>query len=147
MALSRINAVTVTLFSTLGKIHQSVKPKHNLNTDFDHSGESGVLHGYNNSDAKYTFVSQNLLGNLNKLADQFEHLKKIVYIRSEKGDATEVVEQLTAKNFEVCSFDQLESTGAKLPECVFEPPKPEDNLLIMYTSGTTGNVGCVKRAA
>ena len=66
-------------------------------------------------------------------------MKNIIYIGDKKPVPTQIIQELSQKKFNVLSFDQLEVNGAKMPVCDFPPPNPEDNFLIMYTSGTTGN--------
>ena len=127
LALARLNAVMVTLFSTLG--------------------DSGVVYGMNQSDARFVVTSESLLPKLNALSGQFQHLQSIVYIRDEKkkadslktAETERLVEQLKEKNFSVTPFDQVEAVGAKVAPCDFPPPHPNDIAVIMYTSGTTGD--------
>lgn len=123
MALARINAVTVTLFSTLS--------------------DSGVVYGMNQSDAKYVITSASLLNKIDKISDQLEHLKSIIYIRDDskenKTEENKYVQNLADKGFTINSYDDVEANGARQPPCEFPIPKPDDLLVIMYTSGTTGN--------
>lgn len=145
LALARLNAVMVTLFSTLG--------------------ESGIVYGLNQSDARFVVTSEALLPKLNSLSGQFQHLQSIVYIRNEKVDQSKetshLVSQLKEKNFSVTPFDEVEAAGAKAAPCHFPPPSPNDIAVsilkvlfcvvksytndsfllqvVMYTSGTTGD--------
>lgn len=119
LALVRINAVTVTLFSTLG--------------------DSGLVYGINQCDAQYVITSQSLLKNLDKLSKQFNQLRTIVYIEDQKCDCNQVVNSLIEKKFQVKSYREIEENGSKLPPIEYSNPNPDETLLIMYTSGTTGN--------
>ncbi|XP_017495100.1 PREDICTED: long-chain-fatty-acid--CoA ligase 4-like, partial [Rhagoletis zephyria] len=119
LALLQINAVMVTLFSTLN--------------------DSGVVFGINHSDAKFVITSKRLLPKINRLSGQFEKVKSIVYIDENGKNDDGNVEQLKAKGLEVVSLEQLAENGSKLPKMDFPSPNPDDTMLIMYTSGTTGN--------
>lgn len=116
LALSRINAVVVTLFSTLG--------------------DSGVVYGINQSESQFVVTSQSLMPKLNKLSNELNDLKAIVYIpdRMNKECGGEAIQKLGEK-FPVMSLDQIRETGKGIPECKFEPPTPDDLFMIMYTSG------------
>ncbi len=118
LALLQINAVMVTLFSTLN--------------------DSGVVFGINHSDAKFVITSKRLLPKINRLSGQFEKVKSIVYIDENGKNDDGNVEQLKAKGLEVVSLEQLAENGSKLPKMDFPSPNPDDTMLIMYTSGTTG---------
>ena len=105
------------------------------NLSFILIGDSGIVYGFNQSDAKYVVTSEDLLGKINKLSDKFEHLKNIVYIRNGKtNNPEELVGKLTEK-YQILPFDQVEANGAKIAPYEFALPQPNDIALIMYTSG------------
>lgn len=61
-----------------------------------------------------------------------------MYIGNQKLDCSQVVGELREK-FTVHSYSEVEALGNKVPVYDFPLPKAEDLVLIMYTSGTTGN--------
>lgn len=122
MALVQINAVMVTLFSTLD--------------------DNGVLFGVNHSDAQFVITSASLLPKIVRLSGKFEKVKSIVYIDDKKQSASKEanqktetnVKQLRERGLEVITLEKLAEGGSKLPKMNFPPPNPDETMLIMYTS-------------
>nr|XP_027203444.1 long-chain-fatty-acid--CoA ligase 4-like [Dermatophagoides pteronyssinus] len=125
LALNRLCAVTVTLFSTLG--------------------DSGVLYGLNQSESEYLIIGESLLQKIDKLQDQLQYIKKIVYIPNSSNSyksrdpKIKASKEKVSKKYSILSLEQLEKNGNNIQPYTFPDPKPDDLMLIMYTSGTTGD--------
>mgnify|MGYP002714293205 FL=1 len=125
LALNRLCAITVTLFSTLG--------------------DSGVLYGLNQSESEYLIVGESLLKRIDKLDDQIRSIKKIVYIADSpnsyksRDQAVKDSKEKLSKKYTLMSMQQLEKNGNNILPHPFPEPKIDDIMLIMYTSGTTGD--------
>ncbi|OTF76107.1 hypothetical protein BLA29_008491, partial [Euroglyphus maynei] len=116
---------TVTLFSTLG--------------------DSGVLYGLNQSESEYLIVGESLLKRIENIDDQIQSIKKIVYIANSpnsyksRDPTIKAAREKLSKKYSMISLEQLEKNGNNIPPYPFSDPKPDDIMLIMYTSGTTGD--------
>ena len=88
-------------------------------------------------------TSQDLLCNkIRSISSSINHPLSIIYIENQKSHSSnrlkESIEELTAKKFQVTTFDKVTEFGSRIPEVEFPIPNPDDLTLIMYTSGTTG---------
>lgn len=125
LALNRLCAITITLFSTLG--------------------DTGVLYGLNQSEAPYLVVGESLLKKIATLDHKIEFLKKIIYIpnnpKSYKSQDVnvQISKDKLEKKYQLMSLGQVEQSGSQIEPYEFPDAKPEDTMMIMYTSGTTGN--------
>lgn len=124
LALTKLNAITVTLFSTLN--------------------DSGVVYGLNQSEARFIITSENLLQRLANIQSELKHVERVIYIPNQvpnEESEKKLVKRLEAlkDRFEPVSFVEVEKCGQTLPEIKYDLPNPDDISLIMYTSGTTGN--------
>lgn len=109
LALARLNATCVTLFSTLS--------------------DSGVVYGINQSDARIVITSQYLLPRVLSLAEQLPNVEHLVYIENPRepislsslssGDKDE-------SKIPISTLKQIEADGEKAPVCKFENPNPDD---------------------
>jgi long-chain acyl-CoA synthetase len=109
-------------------------------------GNSGLIYGLNQTEAKTIITTLDLLPKLKSLISQVPNVSSIVYIKNKN----EVLRETFPQNIAIKSLEEIESLGK---ECVdvqkdklsggdniqFELPNPNDIAVIMYTSGTSGN--------
>ena len=82
---------------------------------------------------------------LEKIRDKTEYLEKVIYVpnrvNSERIDKVEIekAKENLKEKFNPISLDDVEKRGSQIPPCEFAVPELSDVILIMYTSGTTGN--------
>ena len=125
LALNRLCAITITLFSTLG--------------------DTGVLYGLNQSEAPYLVIGESLLKKIDKFDDKIQYLKKFFYIPNNPASYksndinVQIAKDRLGKNYQLFSMKQVEKDGSQIQPYEFPDAKPEDVMMIMYTSGTTGN--------
>lgn len=112
LALWRMDAVVVTLYSNLG-------------TD-------GILTILNQTEATHLITSDENLPKLAKLADKIPQLKTIIYMSGGCRKAPDPSERYKLIPFkEMLNSDRIDQETIK-------SPKADDVALIMYTSGSTG---------
>ena len=82
-------------------------------------------------------TSQDLLARLNRISPQLTQLKNVVYFRDKLNPddpkAQSIVNDLTSKQFNVTTLDQVYQIGEKIPPLEFPKANPNDVTLIMYT--------------
>ncbi|OTF80109.1 long-chain acyl-CoA synthetase-like protein, partial [Euroglyphus maynei] len=125
LALNRLCAITITLFSTLG--------------------DTGVLYGLNQSEAPYLVIGESLLKKIDIFDHKIKHLKKIIYIPNNPASYksqdinVKIAKDRLEKKFHLISLEKVEKNGSQIQPYEFPDAKPEDVMMIMYTSGTTGD--------
>lgn len=125
LALHRLSSITTTLFSTLS--------------------DSGIVHGLNQSESYYLVIDESLLTKIDKLQDEIKFIKQIIYISnhpaSYKSRDTEVqrAKNQLANKYAVSSLNEVEKIGDLIEHYEFPVANPNDVMMIMYTSGTTGD--------
>lgn len=103
------------------------------------------MYGLNQCEAKYVITSEALLPKLSKLADKTEYMDKIVYfpnkIKTNRLNHATIdkSKSLLKSKFTLISLDELKKNAETLPVYQFPKAHLDDVILIMYTSGTTGN--------
>lgn len=118
-ALYRMGSVVATLYATLG--------------------DDGVTFGVNEVEATHLITSNDLLPKIKKLRPNLSTLKTVIYVCDKINGEYEKQSLQSIDGVELVEFHQLESEGSKLaPSDPFDI-KPEDNAILMYTSGSTGN--------
>lgn len=125
LALQRLSSITTTLFSTLS--------------------DSGIVHGLNQSESCYLVIDESLLMKIDKLQDQIKYIKQIIYIanhpasyKSQDAEVQMAKNRLTHK-YSVSSLNEIETIGNEIEQYEFPVANPNDVMMIMYTSGTTGD--------
>lgn len=108
-------------------------------TAYDSLGEEGLRHSINEPESTGVFTNANLLGTLAKVVGSTPSLKFVVYDGKDSDIASGALETIRAANggIQVISFDDFLKSGKENP-VERNPPKPDDVLAIMYTSGSTG---------
>ncbi len=96
-------------------------------------GDDGIVHGMNQTEIKVMITSSDLLPKVKSLLSQTPTVSTIVYINGYETPNTDDFPQ----NINLISLKEIEKTGSN-SEFLFQVPKPDDTLIIMYTSGTTG---------
>ncbi|KAF7491638.1 Long-chain-fatty-acid--CoA ligase 4 [Sarcoptes scabiei] len=114
LAISRLGAAVVTLFSNLGS--------------------SGIIYGINQTQAQYIITSEDLKDKMLNYLDKIPHIKHIVYFPS---PAQNVSKSEIVTDVDLTSLKTLIEKSKNLPPINYELPSPDDLALIMYTSGTT----------
>lgn len=118
LALLKINAVIVTLFSNLGK--------------------DGLIHGMKQTGAKHLVTSIDLLPRVNDFIGEVSNIETIYFMRHEfQKTATNELPSFSEK-LKLIPLDENEAVGANLPDVPDVINDPDNISLIMYTSGTTG---------
>lgn len=117
MALLKINAVIVTLFSNLGK--------------------DGLLYGMKQTGAKHLVTSIDLLPRVTDFIDQVSNIETIYYMRHEFQKQASRLPSLPDR-FKLIPLDESEALGASRPDVPDVINDQNKVSLIMYTSGTTG---------
>lgn len=120
LAISKLNATVVTLFSNLG--------------------DDGVKYGMNQTKASFIVTTEELKNKLLTHIDRYPHLKTIIYIESPKSKVNNGKNSTSPpipENINVVKLSEVVAKGSQLPPIQLELPKGDDIALIMYTSGTT----------
>jgi len=85
-----------------------------------------LLHQINNCGARLAIVDATLLGALEELSGQLQHLQRVLVV----GAAPECA----ATGFEIAPWESWRDAPPSAPP----PPAPQDIACVMYTSGTSG---------
>lgn len=113
-ALFRLGASISTLYPTLGT--------------------EAIIHGINETEVTHLITTYDLLAKFRELHKSIHKVSHIIYIEGLKKSPVESFDK-----FILVPFSKLEQDGELTKETItFEPPKPEDPAVIMYTSGSTG---------
>jgi long-chain acyl-CoA synthetase len=115
-------------------LHACCSQSVTISTSYSNLGEEGLEHSINQVGISHLFTSSDLLTIIARIKKNCPSLK--VVIHKDKVE-TKMKEELNKLEIKLISIEQVEEIGSKNPVKA-NPPKPEDNLLIMYTSGTTG---------
>ena len=113
---NKIGAVVATLYATLG--------------------EDGIVHGINETQAKYIITTNILMSKLEKHKDKFSFLRCIIYMEGLKPPQINGF----GSQFKIISFSQLEKQG-KNTDIHYEKVganMKNNTAILMYTSGSTG---------
>jgi long-subunit acyl-CoA synthetase (AMP-forming) len=150
-AIAKLGGTIVTLFSNLGNYsslqymfyliekNQILFSKfenflHIFSLSFDpRLGDDGIVYGMNQTEIKVMITSSDLMPKVKSLLNETPTVSTIVYINSYETPNTDDFPQ----NINLISLKEIEKTGSN-SEFLFQTPKPDDPLIIMYTSGTTG---------
>jgi len=88
----------------------------------------------NQTEIQVMITSGDMLPKVKSLLSQTQTVSTIVYITGKEEINTESFPQ----SINLISLREIERIGSE-SEFQFQIPKPDDTLIIMYTSGTTGN--------
>ncbi|KAL1923442.1 uncharacterized protein VTP21DRAFT_8422 [Calcarisporiella thermophila] len=117
------------ILMALGTISQNMY----ISTAYESLGEEGLLYSLKEVEAVALFTNAELLKTVRSVAPDCPSLKIIVY----NGKAKQ--EDLAGlSDWQVVSFEELQQLGEENPVDPV-PPKADDLMCIMYTSGSTGN--------
>lgn len=119
-AAFRHGLTVVTLYSTLG--------------------EQALQHGINESQVEIIFTSHELTLKLDKILDQAERVRHVIYFPSLVKTQTDKIPN-NKNNLEFISLNQLEERGRNsqiIETLLNKRPAKTDIAVIMYTSGSTG---------
>ncbi|CAG2117963.1 unnamed protein product, partial [Medioppia subpectinata] len=119
-AIAKLGGCIVTLFSNLG--------------------DEGIVYGINQTEIKLMIVSCDLMPKIRSLITKIPTVQTIVYINPNnlQKDITSSQVNGFPDNIRLQSLQEVERTGTQMSDIQFQTPKPEDEFVIMYTSGTTG---------
>ncbi|GAB4818390.1 hypothetical protein N2152v2_005436 [Parachlorella kessleri] len=102
---------------------------------YDTLGESAVEYIINHSGLSLALVESSKLKAFIQVVDDVkEHVKTLVHIGAAPEDMVEKARDAGLKVYSFEDFIELGKAQAPVPS----PPKPDDFICIMYTSGTTG---------
>lgn len=98
-------------------------------------GLDALAHCLNETEAVTVICDDKQLKKLISMSDQFETVKRVVYMDAIGDDSPPSLSDVS--NWTVESFSSVEKKGqeSKIPA---DMPKPKDVAVIMYTSGSTG---------
>ena len=83
-------------------------------------------------------VSSDLLPKVRSLISQLPTLQTIIYVKNSNASTESVKTDGFPDNINLHSLEELEKVGTQSSDIAFQRPRPEDPIIIMYTSGTTG---------
>ncbi|UJR08757.1 hypothetical protein I4U23_013014 [Adineta vaga] len=102
--------------------------------------DEGIKHGINETNIKTIITSQDLLSKLDKILDETEKVRHVIYFPARaKVDREKKPKEKT--NIQFIPIEKLEKQGKEAnidEEILKKRPKKEDIAVIMYTSGSTG---------
>jgi len=108
-----------------------------VGTIYSTLGEEGALYGINQSECKTVFADGKLLKVLGNIATKLTGCKRIIVFKEEDMDGKSA-EALKAAGIEVTPLSKIMTDGANAPQPA-DPAGTDDTVVLMYTSGTTGN--------
>lgn len=103
-----------------------------MDVSYANLGEEGLVHAVNEGELTHLFCNAELFPILTKVQTKCPSLKQIIYIDEPNKDALAKISTV----LKVRSYEEVVKLGKANPAPVL-PPKPKDEAIIMYTSGTT----------
>jgi len=100
-------------------------------------GEEGAEFGINQSGCTALFADGKLLKILGNIASKIPKCKRVIVFKEEDMDGPSV-KKLKDAGIEVTPLAEVEKNGAENPVAA-DPGVADDDAVLMYTSGTTGN--------
>ena len=101
-------------------------------------GLDGIRHGISETEAPVVVVSQELLPKLIKVLPSVPNVKSIIVMEEPWNGALNPKELLLDENVHIYTYESIVESGEQTSHQP-TPPTKDDDAIIMYTSGSTGN--------